>query len=648
LPEEEDDIAIPDEDGVGEDGELEIVKDRRSSVWLEMDKLESTDKSETKAKCKHCKQVYTAKSSNGTSHLRRHLDKCPAKGNVSIKNFMIGGQYNSEGQSMALKNPKIDLVAVRKAICMFVVAGAHSFSIVEEPGFKNMFSAACPNYKVLSRHTLRKDALKHYDEERQIVELDMQNAPGRISFTSDNWRNDSTQDEYICITAHWIDNNWKLQKRIIRFGALTPPFDGVSIAEDVSFCLAKWKIDGKVGLFTLDNATYNNTMCSQIKRQLVRNGKELLFGGEFFQIRCCCHIINLVVQAGLKLIDSVVDKIRAIGKHFRYSIPKKKKFYEIAQQTYHLNPKKRIRGDCCVRWNSTYLMLDRALCFRAAIDHVVEKDSEIKMYLLDDDEWKKVSAIHEFLKFIYDVTYEFSSSNTPTTNMYFKGVWDIQCMLLEAANGSNSFLDAMVKEMQKKFDKYWSDYNLLFSCACVLDPRYKLKLVEYCYTSLYGKERAKEKVAEVRTTLCNLLKEYRDVDGGGIGDSGEVNGGEPSHGTLSKGSDRMANFGSWISSQEENVADKTQFDLYLEEKNVDYNSKIDVLSWWKNNGAPRHPQLAALARDVLAIPISSVPSESAFSMGKKLINPWRGSLTSMTIESLACYEDWLRAKGFSL
>lgn len=91
---------------------------------------------------------------------------------------------------------------------------------------------------------------------KKIVEFDLQ------CFTSDNWRNDSTQDEYICITAHWIDNNWKLQKRIIRFGALTPPFDGISIVEDVSLYLAKWKIDGKVGSFTLDNASYNNTMIS--------------------------------------------------------------------------------------------------------------------------------------------------------------------------------------------------------------------------------------------------------------------------------------------------------------------------------------------------------------------------------------------------
>ncbi|KAL2926616.1 putative AC transposase [Bienertia sinuspersici] len=110
----------------------------------------------------------------------------------------------------------------------------------------------------------------------------------------------------------------------------------------------------------------------------------------------------------------------------------------------------------------------------------------------------------------------------------------------------------------------------------------------------------------------------------------------------------MANFSSWVNSKEKSVEEKSQLDLYLEEKNIDHNVKHDVLLWWENNRAHRHPQLRALAHNILAIPILSIPSESAFSMCKKLINPWRASLASITIESLACYEDWLRAKGFSL
>ncbi|KAL2942050.1 putative AC transposase, partial [Bienertia sinuspersici] len=85
----------------------------------------------------------------------------------------------------------------------------------------------------------------------------------------------------------------------------------------------------------------------------------------------------------------------------------------------------------------------------------------------------------------------------------------------------------------------------------------------------------------------------------------------------------------------------------LEETNIDHNVKLDVLLWWKNHGAPCHPQPAALAHDILAILISFIPSESAFSMGKELIIPWRASLASMKIESLACYEDWLCTKGQS-
>ncbi|KAL2923719.1 Zinc finger BED domain-containing protein RICESLEEPER 1 [Bienertia sinuspersici] len=164
----------------------------RSLVWKDMKRLESTDKSETKAMRVHCKAILTAKSKSGTSHLERHLDKCLAKNNVSIKIFLIGAQYNSGEQTMTLKDPKVDLQALRKAICMYFVSGAHSFSIVEEPGFKQMIYVACPSYKVLSRHTIRRGVLKYYEEERKVVMSDLQNAMGRISFTSDNWRNDHT------------------------------------------------------------------------------------------------------------------------------------------------------------------------------------------------------------------------------------------------------------------------------------------------------------------------------------------------------------------------------------------------------------------------------------------------------------------------
>ena len=51
----------------------------------------------------------------------------------------------------------------------------------------------------------------------------------------------------------------------------------------------------------------------------------------------------------------------------------------------------------------------------------------------------------------------------------------------------------------------------------------------------------------------------------------------------------------------------------MEEPRMDRNAKLDILSCWKGNQF-RYPKLAAMVRDVLSIPISTVASESTFSV----------------------------------
>ena len=58
----------------------------------------------------------------------------------------------------------------------------------------------------------------------------------------------------------------------------------------------------------LDNASSNDVSIDMLRTQLI-NKKALVCNGEFFHLRCCAHILNLVVQDGLKEIDVVVQKI---------------------------------------------------------------------------------------------------------------------------------------------------------------------------------------------------------------------------------------------------------------------------------------------------------------------------------------------------
>ena len=71
--------------------------------------------------------------------------------------------------------------------------------------------------------------------------------------------------------------------------------------------------------------------------------------------------------------------------------------------------------------------------------------------------------------------------------------------------------------------------------------------------------------------------------------------------------------------EEENVDSKSEVDKYLEEsfeKDVD---GFEILGWWKNNSS-KYRILSQIARDVLAIPVSTVASESAFSTGGRVLD----------------------------
>jgi hypothetical protein len=92
---------------------------------------------------------------------------------------------------------------------------------------------------------------------------------------------------------------------------------------------------------------------------------------------------------------------------------------------------------------------------------------------------------------------------------------------------------------------------------------------------------------------------------------------------------------------------RSELDKYLAEDVEEQSPDFDILSWWKCNSA-RFPVLSKLARDILAIPISTVASESAFSTSGRILDDFRSSLTPMTLQALICTQDWLRRKPINV
>ncbi|BBH03097.1 transposable element gene [Prunus dulcis] len=188
--------------------------------------------------------------------------------------------------------------------------------------------------------------------------------------------------------------------------------------------------------------------------------------------------------------------------------------------------------------------------------------------------------------------------------------------LRKAKVDSDSFMKSMATQMMEKFDKYWKEYSLILAIAVILDPRYKIQFIEFCYKRLYGYN------SEEMTKCLKWCSSHVDD-------------------MVSKEClDVMKEFDNFESEEFTTSTQKTQLQLYLDEPKIDRKTKLNVLDFWKVNQF-RYPELSILARDLLSIPISTVASESAFSVGGRVLDQYRSALKPENVEALVCTRDWI-------
>nr|KJB30382.1 hypothetical protein B456_005G140200 [Gossypium raimondii] len=366
-------------------------------------------------------------------------------------------------------------------------------------------------------------------------------------------------------------------------------------------CLLNWGID-KLFTVTVDNASSNDVAIGYLRKKFNPRGG-LVQNGKYLHMRCMAHIVNLIVVEGLKAKNKFVERVRGAVRYLRQSPARLQKFKECVV-VEKIECKKMLCLDVCTRWNSTYLMLDTAWNFERAFERFEEQDTNFRAELERGEGWPSVDD------------------------------WDNL--------NSNIDFNVMAIKMKEKYDKYWGDIdkmNLLMFVACVLDPIQKLKYLEFALTEMSSSEKACEMMQKLKESLYELFDEYKP----------------PLHSTCSQSSvPTHVSFGEPQQKMKRRMQalykkceleicgeDKTsELDKYLAESNEEFVEDFDILLWWKVN-SPRFPTLSKMARDVLAISVSTVASESAFSTGGRVLDQYRSSLTHKIVPALVCTQDWI-------
>ncbi|KAH9724210.1 BED-type domain-containing protein [Citrus sinensis] len=156
---------------------------------------------------------------------------------------------------------------------------------------------------------------------------------------------------------------------------------------------------------TVDNASTNDVAVNYVTMQLPawRNDDAIVLAGQYIHVRCCAHILNLIVVSGLNELHASVAAIRNAVKYVRSSTTRLQAFKQCAQQVKC--PNGTVVLDCPTSWNSTYLMLMTALKFQAAFDRMAEVDKPYKAYFLkkENNAKRKVFVQNEGKRVVSEV-----------------------------------------------------------------------------------------------------------------------------------------------------------------------------------------------------------------------------------------------------
>ncbi|KAH9659184.1 BED-type domain-containing protein [Citrus sinensis] len=518
----------------------------RSNVWAHFTKLPCGNK----GKCHHCSKTFAANRGN-TTNLKNHLDRCRSYESVKVEGdpkqqvlFYQKGKDKDDG--VVKLSGGFSQEACRMALVKMIVKDELPFSFVEAEGFLEFIQTCCLRFDVPSRRIITRDILELYQHEKGLLKSVFGASKQRVFITTDTWTS-IQMSNYMVITAHFIDAEWVLHKRILSFTFIAN-HKGDGIGKLIEACLIDWGIE-RLFTITVDNASANKVAITYVKKKLANwSVNSMVLNGLYMHVRCSAHIINLIVQDGLA--EFVEDE----------------------------GEKKR------------------------------EGPS-------NDEDWANAR--------------------------------------------SDDLLRKMAEKMEQKFAKYWGDsfdqVNMLLFVANVLDPRCKLEFVTFCFSSMYEPRKVEELKSNIKELLMKLYNSYiggsdvrnsggvcfGDIHDGSSSGGGSGSGGGPSSSIMSI--DLFSSFKMMKQNSNEDISSKNYVEKYLTYANESTsNAHFDILTWWKLNGH-RYPILSQIAKDVLAIPVSTVASESAFSIGGRVLDPFRSSLTHKTVESLICTQNWLRS-----
>jgi hypothetical protein len=276
-----------------------------------------------------------------------------------------------------------------------------------------------------------------------------------------------------------------------------------------------------------------------------------------------------------------------------------------------------------IRWNSTYLMIERAMVLKDAL-HLYQDDLNADCdradYLTTED-WRELADLKVLLQPIYRCSLRVQDANSPLYDVLT--TMDFVLTHLESAKAQAppeaTYYKACVNLGWSKLDQYYSrtDLNPAYIMSVFLHPHYRLPWFK-----------AKWEAREYNRALAVVREVYLVA---------KEKHGRPAPAPVRFNRTELDDFDAYnrLSSPHEDEDDDLQ--RFMAEKPVQFGT--DPLEWWVAHQQD-YPVLKHLAFTYLAAPASTATNERLFSIAGNVVNEERPRTQAQLAQAVQCLRSW--------
>ncbi|OWB64652.1 hypothetical protein B5S29_g5851 [[Candida] boidinii] len=560
----------------------------RSIIWTHFEVIGGN-----KVKCRfpNCGAEYSLGASRSTKNPLRHLTK-------KHRIHDMSRSQSTFDSSLALSvRPLLTKTSLERATVKIAVQNMVPFNLFSSDSFREYSELLNVRFRelVVDRAAVVDKMFKIYLVRMSEIKSALA-AQVSVSLACDIWTSPNNIS-YFGVTAHYINQDFKPISLCLSLKEVHGKHDASTISSIINGVIEEYGIKENILAVTFDNASSNIAAIPLLEGSIGCNST----------VRCMAHIVNLVANAGLRILDSgsgdvndihsILSKIRCFSKKIRMSPQLQQRF-----TSYATINKQTVLPilDVRTRWNSTCDMLERAVELAPTIALFMNNESGMSEFHLDDLDWTKVDLVISLLQPLKEMTEIFSQEGDGNIAGYISAFENLK-LTLENLNILPEMLEVhdVINGMLVKVTEYYSKIkdNEALLIADLLRPK-----------GLFTGEDF-DLLKEKSSIFYNFEDLTETIDDGGL-----------------KNKIFCANIFSTLDS--EIVA-------YSRMTNSPNRTLVD---FWAN--ATMLPTLRNMARYYLSIQASSVPVERLFSKCQLFLTDQRNKLSPETLQALVCLNSW--------